>query len=356
VIYNIQLLRAFAALSVVYLHVVSDAGLNLDIGVGNFGVDLFFVISGFTMAYVGHMPAGTFFVRRCIRIIPLYWLATLGTFLIAWFAPTLIQSASASVPHLLHSLVFLPFPNKFGLLQPTLALGWTLNYEMYFYLLFTAALVFTLRHAPLLACVFIVAICMVIRFAGLEDRSVLFYADPIVYEFAMGILVYYSVASMSLRIVAISGGIRAVLAIVALAAAIALPLQENIISGERALWAGIPAAILVFSSVLLEKRGRMAARHSWVVLLGDSSYVLYLVHPYIVYGIIRLFLTPAKMSVPALALAIVGLPLIAMVAAIGIHLGVERPVTALLRNRLSPKQASAVALPEPTINVISAKE
>jgi exopolysaccharide production protein ExoZ len=348
VIYNLQLLRAFAALSVVYLHVVSDAGLNLNIGVGNFGVDLFFVISGFTMAYVGHMPAGTFFLRRCIRIIPLYWLATLGTFLIAWFAPTLLQSASASVPHLIHSLFFLPFPNKLDLLQPTLALGWTLNYEMYFYLLFTAALVFTLRHAPLLACVFIVAISVVIRFAGIQDRSVLFYADPIVYEFALGILVYYSVASTPLRTAVISRSIRSVLVIVALAAGIALPLQEHFISGERALWAGMPAAMLVFSLVLLEKRGRMAATQSWVVLLGDSSYVLYLIHPYIVYGIIRLFLTPSKMSVPALALAIVGLPLIATIAAIGIHLGVERPVTALLRNRLSPKQAPAGPLPAPT--------
>lgn len=346
-IYNLQLLRALAALSVVYLHVVSDAGLNLGIGVGNFGVDLFFVISGFTMAYVGHMPASTFFLRRCIRIIPLYWLATLGTFLIAWYAPTFVQSAYASVPHLLHSLFFLPFPNKLDLLQPTLALGWTLNYEMYFYLLFTVALVFTLRYAPLLACVFLATISMIVRYAGIQDRTALFYADPIVYEFALGILVYYLVARASRLTSAVvrSNGVRICLVVISVVAGLSLPLQEHFIAGERALWAGIPASIVVFSLVLLEKQFRMAVRQNFIVLLGDSSYVLYLIHPYILYGAIRLFLNPSKMGTLALSLAIIALPLIALLAAIGIHLAVERPVIAFFRNHVVPKRSSSGPLP-----------
>lgn len=335
---NLQLLRAFAALSVVYLHIVSDAGLNLGIGFGNYGVDLFFVISGFTMSYAGNMPAGKFFLRRCIRILPLYWFATLGTFAIAWIAPTMIQSASASLPHLLRSLVFLPYPNRFGMLQPTLALGWTLNYEMYFYFLFTIALIFTLRFAPVVACFFIVLGVAAIRFLSIEDKSVLFYADPIVYEFCLGVIVYYTAKALSRAGPALwlSVPLRSSLVIASIVAAACLPLQEHFGHGERALWAGIPAAALVLAAVLLERKCGLAARNGWVLLLGDSSYVLYLIHPYIVYGAIRLILDPAAMGTGGLALSIVALMLAAALAAICVYVYVERPVLAYLRAKLTP--------------------
>jgi peptidoglycan/LPS O-acetylase OafA/YrhL len=345
-IYNLQMLRALAALSVVYLHVVSDAGLNLGIGVGNFGVDLFFVISGFTMSYVGHMSPGQFILRRCIRILPLYWIGTLGAFLIAWIAPTLLQSASASIPHLLHSLVFAPYPNKLGNLQPTLALGWTLNYEMYFYLLFAAGLALTLRFAPVVAAALLVVNVIAIRLAGVHDKTILFYADPIVYEFCLGIIVFYLVEGSSAikPVSARSTAARLGLIFGAAIAATALVLQELLGRGDRTLWAGVPAAFLVLAVVLLEKQHGIAATNSLVLLLGDSSYALYLIHPYILFGAIRLFLDPSKMGAPELGLAIIGLMSGAALAAIAVHVVVERPILAYLRGRLAPKQSSPVPL------------
>jgi exopolysaccharide production protein ExoZ len=346
VIYNLQMLRAFAAISVVYLHVVSDAGLNLGIGAGNFGVDLFFVISGFTMSYVGHMPAGQFLLRRCIRILPLYWLATLGAFLIAWVAPTLIQSTSASVPHLLHSLIFLPYPNKLGDLRPTLALGWTLNYEMYFYSLFAVGLVFTVRFAPVVASALIVLSATVIRLVGAENRSLTFYADPIVYEFCFGVIVYYIVVAMS-KIKPLpthSTRARRGLLLTSTLAAISLPLLERLMLGDRTLWAGVPASILVLSVVLLEKKYEVAATDKRIVLLGDSSYVLYLLHPYILYGAIRLMLNPSTMGVPGLASWIIALMLVASLTAIGVHLVLERPTLSYLRGRFARKRPLPVPL------------
>lgn len=345
-IYNLQMLRAFAAMSVVYLHVVSDAGLKLGIGAGNFGVDLFFVISGFTMSYVGHMPAGQFFLRRCIRILPLYWLATLGTFLIAWAAPTLIQSASANVPHLLHSLIFLPYPNKLGDLQPTLALGWTLNYEMYFYSLFAVGLVFTHRFAPVVASALIVLSATVIRLAGIEDKTIAFYADPIVYEFCFGVIVYYIVEAGSKIKLLDTHSTRARwgLLLASTLATIYLPLQERLIRGDRTLWVGVPASILVLSLVLLEKHYGVATTDKRVALLGDSSYVLYLLHPYILYGVIRLMLNPYTMGVPALVSWIIALMLVACLAAIGVHVVLERPILSYLRSRFAPKRTWPVPL------------
>lgn len=341
-IYNLQLLRGMAALAVVYLHVVSEAGLGLNIGIGNFGVDLFFVISGFTMAYAGRMAAAEFVVRRVIRIVPMYWLATLGTFVVARFAPALVQSASASVPHLLHSLFFVPYPNKLGLLQPTLALGWTLNYEMYFYALFAAALLFTRRHAPILACVFLLLVAVALWAAGSHDDVARFYADSIVSEFALGVLVYYATARATIGRMALLAG--------AMITMLILPLGEWLALAPRAVSAGLPAAILLYCVVLLEKRFAMAAKNRWVVMIGDSSYVLYLTHPYVVYGIARLFLNPAAMGTAALGVAVLGLAMAAVVTAVVIHFAVERPLTRYLRVR------STACKPFKATNIILAKE
>jgi len=111
-------------------------------------VDVFFVVSGFTIAYVGNIPARDFILRRLIRIIPLYWVASIGTYLVAKMEPSMVQSNSADISDLLYSLFFIPHVNKVGDIAPILALGWTLNYEMYFYFLFAIALTFSIKWAP----------------------------------------------------------------------------------------------------------------------------------------------------------------------------------------------------------------
>ena len=77
VLYNLHLLRVIAALGVVYFHTTSTAGLKLDWDVGSRGVDVFFVISGFIIAYIGTSKPEQFFVRRLVRVVPFYWAATL---------------------------------------------------------------------------------------------------------------------------------------------------------------------------------------------------------------------------------------------------------------------------------------
>lgn len=342
-IYNLQLLRAFAAISVVVLHVTSNAGLNLNAGVGGYGVDLFFVISGFTMTYIGRGPAATFFLRRCIRIIPLYWAATIGTFVVSWVSPGLVESAAASFPHLLHSLAFIPFPNRLGVMQPTLALGWTLNYEMYFYALFTLGLLVTPRHAAIVASGLVVAATLLIRIVGVNDKAITFYSDPIVFEFIFGIFTYYAVNALTA--VELRSGVlskRATLFAIAAIAVIPILLQEKLLPDSRVLCAGLPSALLVFSLVVIETKYHMPRSAKPLGILGDASYVLYLTHPFVVYGAIRLFLRPAQMSSLALALATLGLTLLAIIVAVTIHFYLESPLLEFLRRRLTPCRASPV--------------
>lgn len=109
---------------------------------GAMGVDLFFVISGFIMVYTTRHARGTpaesldFLVRRFARIWPLYVVVVC-----AWLTATNRGFAWLTdwpqIRNLLLTISFQPVnlehPPFFDV---TLPLGWTLNFEMYFYLVF----------------------------------------------------------------------------------------------------------------------------------------------------------------------------------------------------------------------------
>ena len=84
--------------------------------------------------------------------------------------------------------------------------------------------------------------------------------------------------------------------------------------------------------MLLEKLYGVAAPGRVVSLLGDSSYILYLIHPFIVYGIIRLLLPPVSdMSTTVIGLIIFFLLTIATIMAVIMHVILKRPVLSVLR-------------------------
>ena len=104
---------------------------------GQAGVDVFFVISGFIMWMVTAEPVGPaqFLWHRVVRIVPLYWIATL----------IMAAHRSSSVSDTVNSLLFWPYRDANDELWPVLVQGWTLNFEMFFYLLFAAALIIPRR-------------------------------------------------------------------------------------------------------------------------------------------------------------------------------------------------------------------
>ena len=125
-------LRAIAVLSVIFFH----AGLDAIPG-GYLGVDIFFVISGFIICFVAddRRPA-EFMWDRIARVVPLYWLLTLAATAVAFIDPSLFKSTIADPALVLQSLLFIPFVKANLTMQPVLFVGWTLNYEMFFYLVF----------------------------------------------------------------------------------------------------------------------------------------------------------------------------------------------------------------------------
>ncbi len=146
----LQALRAVAAGLVVFSHALQTYSekithtdlTQLEWGAG-FGVQVFFIISGFIIyrTSVSQLPGPQsvvrFLSRRLVRIAPIYWLATL-----IYALKLIAQSNPPGWLPLSESLLFIPYrnPNENDMMRPVLGVGWSLNYEMFFYLVLGAAL------------------------------------------------------------------------------------------------------------------------------------------------------------------------------------------------------------------------
>jgi peptidoglycan/LPS O-acetylase OafA/YrhL len=93
--------------------------------------------------------------------------------------------------------------------------------------------------------------------------------------------------------------------------------------------------VLVVSLALLERVYGDCWRSPVLLILGDSSYVLYLIHPYIVYGLLRaMWAGHTRLTWPTSTLVVVVLMAAATVSAVAIHLFIEAPTTGRLRDWL----------------------
>lgn len=174
-IYSIQMLRGIAALLVLvhhFMQIVYNFAKTNPVGdffsrYGAFGVDIFFTLSGFIMAYTllsKNTTGRKFAINRILRVVPNYWFYTLLMILAGVFI-TNLSSANASIASICQSLFFIPHENpdpRFGIF-PTLTVGWTLNMEMFFYAMLSVLLYVHIPMAKrLLMASAILIICPVI--------------------------------------------------------------------------------------------------------------------------------------------------------------------------------------------------
>lgn len=290
-IISIQYLRAFAALLVVFHHAryqITDFEVFYTGGVwlfGQAGVDIFFVISGFIMWVTTSLrptTPGDFLRNRIVRIVPMYWLVTLAIAAAALLLPTLFRAVELTPEHVLKSLFFVPhfYPAAPTRIWPLLIPGWTLNYEMFFYLLFAAALF--LPRALIIPA--ISALFAAISVTGLvvpfRDPVLIFFADSIILEFAAGMLIgrLYLEGRLALPAWAALSAIA-----VGLVWMVALTPWE--IPETRLLVWGVPAVLTVVGCLSLELRD-VIRKYGLLTLLGDASYSIYLTH-ILTLGVVR---------------------------------------------------------------------
>jgi peptidoglycan/LPS O-acetylase OafA/YrhL len=260
---------------------------------GDAGVYVFFVISGFIMVHIcwdsfGRPSAASSFLwRRIIRIVPLYWLATIVA--LGYHRLSATHGAHAGWLELVLSIAFIPHVDQEGRWAPILPQGWTLNYEMMFYIIFALGLSFR-REIGLLA-VGVTLAAFVIVGPLLPNETLAYLASPIVLWFLLGM-------------------------------------------GVATLW-----------------RWRSVEEPQWLVSsvrflepLGDASYSTYLVHGLILTMVLRVWIMTVG------PLSIWSVPVSLAMATIGgwaTHMVVERPILRIAKNFWKPSRQLVGSLKVP---------
>lgn len=341
---NVQALRAFAAFFVVFVHLRLFAeGLGLGphaFEFGNAGVDVFFVISGLIMVVTAKRrrpTAQAFLKNRLARIVPFYWLITLVVFAVALFTPALVTGTRADPVDLVKSLCFLPFRRADGMVEPVVFVGWTLNYEMAFYVLFALGLTLRNRVVGFLLTLLVlsagVALGLWLRPAGVLPA---FYSAPIVLEFALGMVI--GAAADRLAALKVPTAILLAVGAAMVALMVAAPLLWP--KADRLVVFGAPGAVLVLAAVWLEALG-WTVKPALLRRLGDASFATYLTHFFVTQAMVK---SAELLGVSGrLPIALMTLATFALVALTGLatHRFVERPLNQALRRWLFVQPAPA---------------
>lgn len=298
---NLQLLRAVAAYLVVFVHL---SELLPETPITNFlhnkgysGVDLFFVISGFIMVYTtAHktISPGQFLLNRIRRIVPLYYLVTFLVFGIVVTFPFIFRSTSADIFVLLKSLAFLPFEKSPGHIYPLYYLGWTLNYEMFFYLAF--ALSFSIWYEMRVAiCTTIIVGLVLSRTNSAEpgNLALYFYSRPIMLDFSLGMLLALFRPHFLIVVRCIPG----LPCFILFLGVIGLLYMPSFFPSAPSLYDpptntfltfGIPAAVIVMAAICLNDVKTHGQPWQLFQEIGNASYSIYLSHFFIVGALIAL--------------------------------------------------------------------
>ncbi|QRG07710.1 acyltransferase [Xanthobacter dioxanivorans] len=341
---SLQVLRALASLMVVVFHLgapLQRLGLIAPWPQsGAAGVDIFFVLSGFLMLVTTYGRTGytaSFYHKRLVRIAPLYWIVTTASLALLLLAPQLVKSGRAETWHIIASYLFLPARHPvLGTLEPLVVPGWTLNYEMFFYLLWGMALLLPQRQRLPAVSLAIAGLALLGIAAPGDNPFFAFYTSPIMLEFVFGL----AIGLWYLKGPTIGRGWGWVLMGCGF---VSLLSQGDVPPETRMLRWGIPAAMVVVGALVLE-RSRPVPRVGLLALLGDASYSLYLVHGMVLSAVGQVFvrLSPQlALQGPALyiacAVTAVGA---AIVVSVVVHLLVERPLLRLMSEKRPARKAA----------------
>jgi len=352
---SIQLLRAVAVLLVVYAHSIdgvmrvssspaAQAHFFYLQNFGAIGVDIFFVISGFIMAYVTKELAGwrdsmSFLIKRFIRIYPLYVLMNIP--LIMLFHPgyrKIIRS---------FTLIFL-FDHGTGTKSYIIPVAWTLAYEITFYIIVAIIIGISRNNIALKCIVFLIGLVLTGLIFHPTDLRLHMFTNSILLEFVLGLIIGWAYIDK----IQIQKSLTKLLVIVVFTWYLILIIagfgfiseeqytRDGSLSLKRVLIWGIPSSLLVFSAVFSENRASLKkiSHNKLIQLVGDASYSIYLAHTLFLDGIFYLFKASLAVLQPDICILLVFI--LATLAGILVHKCIEKPLLSSLKHiSMSPALA-----------------
>ena len=306
---GIQVLRAIAAISISISHIpfTSINGWNIV-----FGVDIFLVITGFLAIYttenMRNFSIKNFLIKKGIRLLPLYWIITIGTYLAAVMIPFLL-SETPSFMDLVKSLLLIPYTKTSVItgstvIRPIVGPAHTLMYDAYFYIVFAIISKLAYKYRAVLTSAFLIIICVIGRLANFENVYLIFYSNLWVVDLVLGMLLFYAYNAIK-RSKAVSYSI--VWLVLFLSSLIIMVYVSRLqVSGVAfVIFKCIPAFLVVLSALLLEGKYKLP----FIEKLGDISYSYYLIHYYVLVIIEHFIVDLNEPSAIGIAVVFVGLVL-----------------------------------------------
>jgi exopolysaccharide production protein ExoZ len=297
----IQVFRGLASLLVVLAHGSLIFHTNLQkssvfdiFGFGGSGVDFFFVLSGFIIAYVHGKDIGQptklkeFLHKRFIRIYPIYWLILTAKLVSSLGSSSIVLKEQGILEFI---KAYLLFPQDRNLLSSTfLGVSWTLSYEIFFYLLFCILICLSfIFYAPIIT---IWIFGVLLNFIGIikipESNVVLhFLFNPLNLEFIFGCFAAYLVSQSRFHTTP-NLFYRNLLYIgLFLYTLSAVNTYYQIIPISSVIAYGIPSTLMVIGAVSIEMT-KVVNFPALLILFGDASYSIYLIHGFVMNNITRI--------------------------------------------------------------------
>lgn len=326
---NLQILRGISALLVCCFHFKEYINFeNLPLGnilfaKGSIGVSIFFVISGFIMAFTTlkkdfsintSKEIKLFYKRRIIRIVPLYFLLSAGWMIIG--GTLMFYFHGEGLRRLIHSVLFLPQKDTF----PVLYLGWSLNYEMFFYLIFGLSLFFKKRRYIFISLFFILTYIAGLLFPT-ENAYLKMVSSHLNLYFVVGILF-----ALLLDKISISKTWAWILSTVGILLFSAF--LFNFIAISDSLLVLLIVSLFVLSFLLFDYTLHFKGNR-FLIFLGDISYSLYLSHPFVEL-FFRRFKVEEYFNIPYFILKLI----IVIGVAAFLYYFVEKKITEYLKLKL----------------------
>lgn len=301
---SVQLMRGLAALAVTIVHIPMFF-------TGHFGVDLFFCISGFIMMHITQgepEKAGRgFLIKRAIRVVPLYWVATAAMCATLCLLSGYVRTAELRLDVVIKSLLFIPVSivGKNGTLFALYGVGWTLVYEVFFYLLFFVSMKITHKFRDLLCAAILVFITAIPALFKTNNELFAFYSNSIILEFALGMLacrlLNWRTARMSAEPAWQTRFFLVSLAAVIFAGLFVADGTNFFLGGTGLVRFGLPTFLFFLLIFVAFENTKLPG---WSTFLGDISYSLYLVHYFVIHGFSRLIYSLDTFSIVRLLLVI----------------------------------------------------
>lgn len=335
---NLQILRGISALLVCCFHARKFLNGDIEFGEilfinGSIGVPIFFIISGFIMVYTTkELPSDAFknvkdfLFKRIIRVIPLYYILTI-LFLLITNSENFINDGIIRV---LKVFLFIPTGN-----YPPLYVGWTLNYEMFFYATFGISLMFKNKRYVFLYSIFAILIFIIPLFnngfislnskSGHDVKTYLeLMSHPILLQFLLGVFIGNILPKFSLSdsIIKLGVFLTTLLFCLYYFNIFKFVFSDLIICG-----------LLVFSIILLDQSNVKFTKPRLLIYFGDISYSIYLVHPIIILFLPRLFAKIGLIQLVESKLFFLIILIFTILSSAILYKLIEKRLTSYLRNK-----------------------